>query len=437
MNLLRSLLGERNTTSAVSITDWAKMFRPGQQVVYNGQRHQAFQTSGGAPGGAHYQGNSIVFACEAKRVKVFSEARFQFQSLRAGREGDLFGTQSLSLLEEPWPGATTRELLSVAELDILMAGNSYWVRDGAGFLLRLDPAKVRILTEAVVDEVSGFRVGERLLGYAYVTASDQLTHYAPQDIAHYKPIPSPNQFLGQSWLSACLPDVDADDQMTRHKQVTLRNGTKLDVVVSLNENVNPDQFEKFVANFKDAHEGVDNAGKTVFLGGGADVKTVGQTFENLSLKATQGAGETRIAACAGTPPVLVGLSEGLQGSSLNAGNYGAAKRSFVDGEIRPAWGSFCGSFQWLVDLPPAKAGEINRLWYDDRGIAYLREDVKDQADILFLGAQIVRELINAGFDADAAVAAWKAGDLVSLAGKHSGLMSVQLQPPGAITAPTA
>jgi phage portal protein BeeE len=436
VNLLRSML-ERNTTSAVSVTDWAKMFRPGAQVVYNGRQHQAFQTAGaGAPGGGHYQSNSIVFACEAKRIKVFSEARFQFQTLRSGREGDLFGTQSLSLLEEPWPGATTRDLLAMSELDVMMSGNSYWVRDGGGFLLRLDPANVRIVTEAIVDEVSGFRVGERLLGYAYVTDRKDFTYYAPRDIAHYKPVPSPNQFLGQSWLSPCLPDVDADAQMTAHKQSSLRNGTRLDYVVTFEKEVGPETFERFVAQFKDEHEGVDNAGKTVFIGAGADIKTVGQTFENLALKATQGAGETRVAACAGTPPVLVGLSEGLQGSSLNAGNYGAAKRSFVDSEMRPAWGAFAASFQWLVDLPPARTGEINRLWYDDRGIAFLREDVKDQAEILLINAQILRTLTDGGWKPDGALGAVKAGDLVGLFGQHSGLYSVQLQEPGATTPPT-
>jgi hypothetical protein len=49
----------------------------------------------------------------------------------------------------------------------------------------------------------------------------------------------------------------------------------------------------------------------------------------LDFKATQGAGETRIAAAAGVHPVIAGLSEGLAGSSLNAGQLlvgGAARR---------------------------------------------------------------------------------------------------------------
>src|SRR5262245_35663932 len=420
-SLLRHLLRD-NETTPISIYDWAKMFRPGAQVTYQGQQYQAFQLGMASPGSAYFESNSIVFACEAKRISVFSEARFQFQQLRNGRPGDLFGQPSLSVLEEPWPGATTRDLLAVAELDVMAAGNSYWVRDGE-YLLRLDPAKVKILTEAVVDDMSGFMVGERLVGYAYMEDKNRVTIYTPREIAHYKPIPhGSNRFVGQSWLSACLPDIDADAQMTRHKNAQLSNGANLSYVVSLDASVTTDQFNTFVKNFREQHEKPENAGKTLFLGGGADVKTIGQTFENLALKATQGATETRIAACAGTHPVIVGLSEGMQGSSLNAGNYTAAKRNFVDGTMRPLWGAFAGAFQWLVSVPDAA-----RLWYDDRDIAFLREDVTDQAEILLKNAQIIRTLVDAGFEPDTVVDAVAAQDFTRLV--HTELFSVQLQPP--------
>lgn len=413
-----------NETTGLSITDWARSFRPGSQVNYGGQTLQAFRLDGGAYGGA-LKSDSVVYACQAKRIKVFSEARFQFQRMQSGRPGDLFGTPDLSLLEVPWPGASTRDLLAVAEMDVATRGNSYWT-EADGYLLWLDPCNVKVLTEAWVDPVSGFRTGEQLLGYAYVTDRDKVTIYAPQDIAHFKPIPDPdNRFLGLSWIGQCLPDIDADLQMTEHKRSAVRNGASLGYVVSLDASVQPDKFREFVEKFREAHDGPQNAGKTVFIGGGADVKTVGQTFANLELKASQGSTETRIAACAGTPSVLVGLSEGMQGSALNAGNYGASKRNFADSEMRPEWGAFASAFQWLIKTP---AGA--RLWYDDRDVAFLREDVKDQAEILAADAQTTRTLLDAGFDPDAVIAAVRANDLGRLKGTHSGLYSVQLQPAG-------
>jgi hypothetical protein len=431
MGLLERIAAERVPTAravdtaptTISIYDWAKMFRPGAQVTYQGQPYQAYQvnSAAGSPGAGYYESNSVVFACESNRIMLFSEARFQFQQMRGGRPGDLFGTEALAVLEEPWIGHHTRDLLARAELDVACYGNSYWVPDGP-FLLRLDPARVKVLTEAATEALySGLQVGERLLGYAYQVESNNVVIYEPTDIAHYKPIPDRNnQFIGMSWLNPCLPDIDADTQLTEHKRTALRSGTSIPFVVSFDTSVTDEQFDFFVERFREQHEGAQNSGKTLFLGAGADVKTTGQTFENLALKATQGANETRIAACSGVPPVITGLSEGL--SSATYSNYGQARRRLVDGTMRPLWGAFAGAFQSVVDVPSR-----SRLWYDDRDIPFLREDVLDQAEIMSRKMLTIESGVRAGFTPDSVKVAVDTGDLTVLA--HTGLYSVQLQPP--------
>jgi hypothetical protein len=327
---------ERAALPTVSIYDWAKMWRPGNQVVYNGQSYQGFSQGKGGPGGVYYSTNSVVFACAANRMLLFSEARFQFQQLRGGRPGDLFGTDALNVLENPWVGASTGDLLTQADLDVTMHGNSYWVRDGS-YLMRLDPTKVSILTEAVGDDIYGKTVGDRLLAYVYKVGRDDFVFYQPTEVAHHKPYPDPtNRFIGMSWLNPCLADVEADVSMQEHKTSTLDAGAKLGIIVTLNgvngQGPSPKQFDEYVAAFRANHEGPANAGKTLFLGPGSDVKTIGQSFENLEMKATQGAGETRIAACAGVPPVIVGLSEGL--ASATYSNYGQARDAPPVGVLR-------------------------------------------------------------------------------------------------------
>lgn len=408
----------------ISIYDWAQMFAPGQQVNYNGQRYQAFQTSS-SPASRWYDGNSVVFACEMNRILLFSEARFQFQQLRAGRPGDLFGTPALDKLQEPWVGHQTRDLLTRAELDIAQHGNSYWVNDGP-YLLRLDPSRVSIITErALDDQITGYQVGERLLAYAYQVDRDNQVIYLPGELAHYKPIPHrDNPFIGMSWISPCLPDIDADEQLTAHKRSSLRQGTSVPFAISYDKALAREQFDAAVAAFRDNHEGPENAGKVLHVAGGADIKTTGQTFEQLSFKATQGAGETRIAACAGVPPVIVGLSEGL--ASATYSNYGQARRRLVDGTMRPLWGAIAGALESVIDVPGGA-----RLWYDDRDIPFLREDVMDQAQIFAADMQSIRTGIDAGYEADAVIDATAAKDVNRLRGRHTGLFSVQLQEPGA------
>ncbi len=419
----------RNTTSAISIYDWAKMFRPGAQLTYQGQQYTAWQVNaaGGAYGAA-YDANSVVFACEANRLLLFSEARFQWQRLVDGRPGDLFGNRALSLLEEPWVGATTGELLMQMELDVAEHGNSYWVPDGA-YLHRLDPCRVKVLTEGTYDDLyTGYQTGDRLLAYAYrETKDDPPVIYFPGEICHYKPYPCrTNRWVGMSWLAPCLPDIDVDQQLTQHKLNTVSRAGSIPFVVCFDREVTDDQYDDFVESYREQHEGPGNAGKVLFLGGGADVKTVGQTWESMALKATQGAGETRIAACAGVPPVIVGLSEGL--SSATYSNYSQARRRLVDGTMRPLWRLAAGALESVIDVPSA-----SRLWYDDRDIPFLREDVMDQAEIMSRRAMTIESLIRSGYKPESVVAAVEADDFSRLS--HTGLFSVQLQPPGTEAAP--
>jgi hypothetical protein len=71
------------------------------------------------------------------------------------------------------------------------------------------------------------------------------------------------------------------------------------------------------------------------------------------------------------------------------------------------------------------------LWYDDRDIPFLQEDLKDTAEIQQLQASTITMLIRDGYTPESAVAA-VTNDEWSLL-QHTGLVSVQLQAPGSMT----
>ena len=67
-----------------------------------------------------------VFGTILVRHLVFSEAEFLWRDRMAnGAYGDLFSDSELELLQHPWPGATTGELLARMEQDASIAGNFY------------------------------------------------------------------------------------------------------------------------------------------------------------------------------------------------------------------------------------------------------------------------------------------------------------------------
>jgi phage portal protein BeeE len=375
---------------------------------------------------AAYKTDGVIFACMLARQLVFSEARFQWQRMQSGRPGDLFGTPDLGLLETPWPNGTTGELLSRMIQDVDLAGNFYAARE-KNRLRRLRPDWVSIILTAPPDQA----VQSDVAGYLYhpgvTTGSKGDTGggklYLPEEIAHWSPIPDPDaQYRGMSWLTPVLREIQGDKAATVHKLKFYENGATLSTIVSLDASVTKENFERFKAAMDAGHRGVDNAYKTLYVGGGADVTVVGADMRQLDFAQTQGKGETRIAAAARVHPVIVGLSEGLQGSSLNAGNFNSAKRGFADGTLRPLWRSAAAALSNLLKTP---AGA--RLWYDDRDIAFLREDAKDAAEILKEHFLTIESGVRAGFKPETVVTAVQTGDLTQL--QHTGLFSVQLIPP--------
>lgn len=362
-----------------------------------------------------------VAAVLDRRASIMGEARPAFQNLSRGKPTDLFSTPALDALKLPWVGGTWRILIAIAEADVASSGNSYWIRPGRE-LQRLDPDWVTIVTEEV--EVNGLDVGYRLLGYVVQRPGYKPVFLEPGQVAHYRPgAPTCNPFRGESWLAAVASDASSDLQLTQYKGSYLKNGAMPSLAVMYESQFTEARLEQFVKMFAEKFTGSMNAGKVMHFLGGRDVKTVGATLDELSFKAVQGAGETRIAAAAGVPASVAGFSEGMQGSSLNAGNYTATRRLFGDAKIRPLLGAFCEAFSALVP-PPSGA----RLWYDDSGVAFFQEDVTDEANIRQLNATTIKTLIDAGYEPASVVVAVTTGDLTVL--KHTGLVSVQLLPPG-------
>ena len=300
------------TSTTLSFQQWVDSFKFGgwSYPVSNLQ-----QTLGGnkevTPSGFDgytangYASNAVVFACMSTRLLHFSEARFQFRRLEGGRPGDLFGTAALAPLETPEPGKTTGDLLARAIQDVDLAGNFYAVRQSGGRIVRLRPDWVTMvlgsLNDPDVDAVDPEAVPLAIIYWPGGPGSGKVPRTFPTGtFAHFAPYPGPlSRYIGMSWMTPILREIMADSAATSHKLTYFENGATPNMVVSLDPAISKDNFEAWVEAFRKDHEGLANAYKTLYLGGGADVKVVGSDLKQLDFKLTQGAGETRIAAAAG------------------------------------------------------------------------------------------------------------------------------------------
>lgn len=422
------------SSQSIILESWAGMLT---EFGFNGHRYTLPGQSQEEPSGLYtsvvqtaYKTNGVVFACMLARMLLFAEARFQFRRLRSGRPGELWGNTDLRLLERPWPGGTTGDLMSKAIQYADLAGNAFIARRG-NELAMLRPDWVDIVVGSNTDpEVGAWDVDARVVGYVYHPGGKQSqkppVSFFADEVAHFAPIPDPTaQFRGMSWLTPLFREVMADKAATDHKLSFFENGATVNAVVKT-EVQDLAKFKEWQELFAEKFEGARNAYKTLFLAAGMDMTPVGSDFEQMDFKQVQGAGETRIAAAAGVPPIIVGLSEGLQAATYS--NYGQARRRFADGTMSPLWRNMCGSLSRIIRVP-----SDSELAVDMRDIPFLKEDQKDAAAIQAQEAQTIRTLVDAGFDPDIVVGAIVAGDLNRLVGNHSGLYSVQLQPPGTTT----
>jgi HK97 family phage portal protein len=371
-----------------------------------------------------YASDGVVFACMLLRMRLFSEVRFQFRKYSSGRAGELFGNRDLAVVEEPFPGGTTGDLASRAIQDADLSGNWFLARRPGKVLRRLRPDCVTI----VMGSKSGLEIDKELVGYVYEPkdgleeADNEPLALLPSEVVHWAPIPDPfAHFRGMSWLTPVTREIMGDKAMTQHSLKFFEHGATPNLVVKVDPQVRPEAFDTWVDKMEENSKGLAKAYKTMYLGGGSDATVVGANMKQVDFSQTRGSGETRIAAAAGTPPVLVGLSEGLKAATYS--NYQSATRQFADGTLRPLWRSFCGTLAPFVKVP-ADA----ELWYDDRDIAFLKEDAKDAVEIQNKRAETIGKYILAGYEPTSVVEAVEQDDLSKLV--HTGYVSVQMWIPG-------
>jgi hypothetical protein len=370
-----------------------------------------------------------AFAAQMVRALVVSGARFVFRNppWHPSTPRRTFGAAGLKVLDPPWPNGTTGQLASRMEWHAGLAGNSYVYRR-PDRLQVLRPDWTAVLFGSHVDpEYPTGAIDAELIGYVYWNqgrGAGKPQILDPVDVAHWAPIPDPEMAgLGMSWLTPSIREMQADRLATEHKIRYFEHGATPNLVIKGVPAVSREAFEQLVEDMESRHAGVANAYRTLYLTAGADATVIGSNLRDLDLEGVQDAGETRLSMLSRVPAALLGIRAGLQGSSLNTGNFSAARRLFADTWVFPALQDMSAALASIVNVP-ADA----ELWFDGADMPILREDAKDAADIEQVKAQTINAYVKEGFTPESAVAAVRGQDITLL--KHTGLLSVQLWIPG-------
>jgi len=377
---------------------------------------------------AAYSANSAVFACAMARMQLVSQAKFKFLDAKTGR---LSGGPELQILGEPWPNGTSGDLISSMLQHVDIAGNAF-VRRAGGRLVSMRPDWVSIVNAQVVDgyDIDGKpQVHDEVIGYLYSEGGigvGEAVFYDVADVAHWAPYPDPlARWRGMTWLTPVLREINADISMSQHRQQFFDQAGTPNMVLKYQQKLSPDTVNTIRDRWRARYSGPSSAGSTVVLDDGADLTVVGNSFEQMRFTDLQKMGEARIASAAGVPPIVAGLGAGLDASTYS--NYGQALRSFANGTMQHLWTSAAAALAKLVDVPPGA-----RLCFDTGNIPALQDAETDRATAAHIYSQAASVLITSGFEPESVQNALVAGDMSLLA--HSGMVSVQLQSPGAVPA---
>lgn len=376
--------------------------------------------------------NGVVAAAVEARALILSQLRFHWQV-----NNERLDNRSSRALNRP-AGSTRPEFLKTLEYDASYHGSAY-IAAPDGNPRRLRPDHCSVIMESNTDpswdassaqwalpwdaEVTGLVYHPECLTGGPISGS--YTVFTRGEFAIWRPEPDPvNIWRGISWIESVMREIVADGQAIDHTTKFFENAATPNLVFLMDPSKTPTEIQEFADVLNANHTGGGKAFKNMFLGGGTSVTSVGSSLDSLNLKDLTGGYETRIALRARIPGVILGVREGYAGSSLNAGNYASARRLLADGWFDPASESLCETLATLGRRPAPDA----ELTYDRRRVLFLQEDEKDAADISQTDAVSMRQLVEAGYDPQSVTEAITTRDWTKL--RHTGNVSVQLQPPG-------
>lgn len=358
-------------------TNYAWLSQPGMQGV--------FETT--EPLG--HDGNSAVFAC----LLALSYAHIE-PPLKVLRQSDpeadpewLAGVPLQGLLEDPNPWHDALELWFWTQYARHCDGNAYLrkVRSGdelTGNVVELWPVSPRLIDPITTDGSSDF-----ISYYEYRYAPGKRERIPTQNIIHFRiGIDDYDPRLGLSPIKRLIREIASDNEATYFQDALLHNYGIPGLVVQVPESspIPEDAAIQLKERMSNAF-GNGNRGNVGIITGGADIKQLGFSPEQLNLEVLHNVPETRIAAVMGVPPAVAGLGVGLAQTS-NFASMKQVRENFTEVTLVPTWRLDAAKLnkQLKPDFTPDRTIAVR---HDLSQVRALQEDVDAQYKRLDLGVR--------------------------------------------------
>lgn len=324
-----------------------------------------------------FLGNPVVFRC----VKLVAEAAAALP-LVLESDGTRMETHPvLGLMARPNGAQGRAELLEAVYGQLLLTGDGYVEAVGEGAL----PAELHVLRSdrmSVVPGADGWPVA-----YDYSVGGKRHRFGAAQ-VCHVKSFHPQDDHYGLSPMQAVAQAMDVHNSASRWSKALLDNAARPSgaIVYQGGEGMlDPQQYDRLVAELETHHQGARNAGRPMLLEGGLDWKPMGFSPSDMEFQKTKESAAREIALAFGVPPMLLGIP----GDATYA-NYAEAHRAFYRLTVLPLAARVASALaQWLeafvgedlemrvdLDRVPALSAERDAQWARVSSAAFLSDAEK-------------------------------------------------------------
>lgn len=292
-----------------------------------------------------YESQPVVAATANKLTRQISTLPLKvYREGSTGVRTEVHDHPLVRLLAEPADRCGPVQLGQWIALPSLVFGNSLLVkvRNSEGQVVGLLPVDWRY-TNAYAE------MGERIKIWSTIQTGEELW-ITPSEAVHFA-WQGLRGWLGTSPLSQLSGTLRLEDAVRRYQNSSFDRGVRSSGLLVLDKDIDPhsEQGKRIRAQLKKLHEGVDNAGRTMMLGGGADFKPMSMTAVEADLILQRKLNREEVEMVYDIPPPVVQDLE--HGTTYE--NADALHRHFYKTTLRPWLSMIEGTLKaQLIDPEP-------------------------------------------------------------------------------------
>lgn len=353
---IKAMLPSRTTAIGATIPTWADG-NPQQQR----ESYYQYSLEG-------YSRNEIAFACVEMLATSAAEPRLAAYQKTSKKPERIENTPLLDLMEAPNPFMDRFQFWASVMMYRAIAGNAYIekVRSRSGQVVELwllRPDRVRVVPAA----------NTYIRGYQYQIA--EYTDFIPaQNVIHIKTRNPLDDFHGLPPLAVAAGRVDTDNWMRQFTSSFFQNAGVPSGLLNIMRTTTEQEREMIQQRFRSQYGGAAGWHRMLVIDGeAATYQQMGMPLgeRGLVMPELDAISESRICACFGVRPSLIGAKIAAGGSSLAGGNRRADREAFWDETLIPIYRELAAAL--TTGLVPEFDG-LDYVEFDLSDVSALQED---------------------------------------------------------------